>query len=185
MCGLDVHGSTVGLVGFGSIAQAVAARLRGFECRLLYSGPRPKHAEAAALGAEYVPLDELLARSDFVLPLCPLLPSTRGLFGLAQFERMKRTAVLVNAARGAILDHDALLAALQGGLIAAAGLDVTDPEPLPPTHPLLKLSNCLVTPDVGVSTHGCVEAILMTGARNLVHWFTGERDKVRVVQAVA
>ena len=182
---MDVHGSTVGFVGFGRIAQSVARRLLGFSCRLLYSGPRCAPVEAAALGAEYVPLDELLARSDFVLPLCPLLPSTRGLFGLAQFERMKRTAVLVNAARGAIVDHTALLHALQSGLIAAAGLDVTEPEPLPHTHPLLTLSNCLVTPHVGVSTQQCVEAILMTGARNVVHWFTGERDKVRLVQAVA
>ena len=181
MCGRDVHGSVVGLVGFGRIGQAVARRLAGFDCRLLYCGPREKAVEAAAVGAEYVSLDELLQRSDFVVPQCPLLPSTRHMFGLPQFERMKRDAILVNAARGPIVDHEALVTALQTGLIAAAGLDVTDPEPLPSTHPLLTLSNCLVTPHVGVSTAECVERMFMTGAQNLVYWTTGQLDKAHVV----
>ena len=181
MCGKDVHGSTVGLVGFGNIAQAVARRLRGFDCHILYSGPREKRAEAAALGAEYVTFDELLARSDFVVPQCPLLPSTHRMFGLQQFERMKRDAIFVNAARGPIVDQDALITALQTGLIAAAGLDVTDPEPLPVDSPLLKLSNCLVTPHVGVSTSGCIEAMFMTAALNVTHAFSGQMERVHVV----
>ena len=181
MCGKDVHGSTVGLIGFGSIGQAVARRLVGFGCHILYCGPREKREAAAAVGAEYVQLDDLLARSDFVVPQCPLLPSTRHLLSLQQFERMKRDAVLINAARGAIVDQEALVTALQSGLIAAAGLDVTDPEPLPTAHALLKLSNCFITPHIGVSTAECVERMFMTGARNLEYWVTGHINKAYVV----
>ena len=183
MSGKDVHGSTVGLVGFGHIAQAVARRLVGFGCRILYSGPREKPKEAAEVGAEYVSFDELLGRSDFVVPLCPLLPSTTRMFGAAQFERMKRDAVFINAARGAIVDHQALLTALQSGTIAAAGLDVTDPEPLPVGHPLCALGNCVILPHVGVSTCGCIEKMFMTAALNLVHAFSGQMERVLAVPA--
>ena len=183
LCGKDVHGSTVGLVGLGRIAQRLAKRLKAFDCHILYTGPREKPKEAAEVGAEYVSFDELLGRSDFVVPLCPLLPSTTRMFGAAQFERMKRDAVFINAARGAIVDHQALLTALQSGTIAAAGLDVTDPEPLPPDHPLCALDNCFITPHIGVSTAECVESMFMTGAQNLVYWMTGQMDKAHVVPA--
>ena len=159
----------------------MAKRLKGFDCHILYCGPREKAAAAAILGAEYVSLDELLARSDFVVPQCPLLPSTHRMIALPQFERMKRDAVLINAARGPIVDHDALVTALQTGLIAAAGLDVTDPEPLPSTHPLCKLDNCVILPHVGVSTHSCVENMFMTAALNLTHAFSGRMERVHLV----
>ena len=182
MCGKDVHGSTVGLVGFGRIAQRVARRLKAFDCRILYHGPREKPAEAAAVGAEFVSLDELLQRSDFVVPQCPLLPSTKFMFGEAQFERMRRDAVFINTTRGQVVRQEALVTALQKGWIAAAGLDVTDPEPLPLDSPLLALPNCVILPHIGSATTATRKRMLQTAADNLVHWSQGKLDAVHVVK---
>lgn len=181
MCGKDVHGSTVGLVGFGRIAQRVAKRLKAFDCHILYHGPREKPAEAAAVDAEFVSLDDLLARSDFVVPQCPLLPSTRHLFSEPQFERMKRDAIFINTTRGQVVKQEALVTALQKGWIAAAGLDVTDPEPLPTDSPLLSLPNCVILPHIGSATTATRKRMLKTAADNLVNWSKGELDKVHVV----
>lgn len=127
LCGQDVHGSTVGIIGLGRIGLAVARRLVGFGCKILYSGTRPKPAEAALVGAEYCSFDDLLRRSDFVVPQCPLNDSTRHLLNAAAFDKMKPTAVLVNTTRGAVVDQTALYNALKEGKIFAAGLDVTEP----------------------------------------------------------
>src|SRR5947208_1199381 len=116
----DLNGSTLGIVGFGRIGKAVARRAEGFAMTVIHG----------------IPLGELLERSDFVSLHAPLTPQTRGLIGAAELERMKPTAILVNTARGPMVDMDALAAALSNGTIAGAGLDVTDPEPLPPDHPL-------------------------------------------------
>ena len=127
LCGTDVHGSTVGIVGLGRIGLAVAKRLRGFDCKILYSGRRPRPEDAKMVDAEYVPFDELLRRSDFVLPQCPFTDETKHLFNADAFAKMKPSAVFVNTTRGGVVDQTALYDALKQGKIWAAALDVTDP----------------------------------------------------------
>ena len=139
--GADLAGATLGIVGAGRIGEAVARRAAGFEMRIL---------KATSRGG--TPLPELLARSDFVSLHVPLTPSTRHLIDAPALRRMKPTAILVNTARGPIVDQQALIDALHAGTIAAAALDVTDPEPLPPDHPLLRAPNVLVLPHVGSAT---------------------------------
>lgn len=131
LCGKDVFGSTVGIVGIGRIGQAVARRLKGFGCNILYTGPRPKPDLADPVGAKYVDMKTLLNQSDFVIPLCPLNAATRGLFNAEAFAQMKPGSIFINASRGPVVDQIALVHALRNGPMAAAGLDVTDPEPLP------------------------------------------------------
>jgi glyoxylate reductase len=164
LLGHDLHGATVGIVGFGRIGQAVARRLEGFGCELLYS--------SRSGGA---PLDELLERSDFVSLHPPLTPETRGLIGDEALARMKPTAYLVNTARGPIVDSHALARALHDGRIAGAALDVTDPEPLPADHPLLEAPNLLVLPHLGSATHATRERMADMAVDNLLAGLAGER----------
>jgi lactate dehydrogenase-like 2-hydroxyacid dehydrogenase len=148
LLGWDVHGATLGVLGWGRIGQAVARRASGFEMEVIFSDPSVGVGETRD-GAASVTPDELFARSDFLSLHVPLDESTRRLVDEARLSSMKRSAVLVNTARGPVVDHDALAEALAAGRIAYAALDVTDPEPLPPGHPLLELPNCLVVPHVG------------------------------------
>ena len=152
MTGVDLCGATVGIVGMGRIGAAVARRLRGFACRLLYSGPRPRPELAEPVGAAYVPFPALLAESDFVTIHCPLTAETRHLFNRETLGQMKQGAILINTSRGGTVDQEALYEALRNGPLRAAGLDVTTPEPLPPSHPLLTLPNCVILPHVGSAT---------------------------------
>ena len=122
-----------------------------------------------------IPLEELLERSDFVSLHAPLTPQTRGLIGAAELERMKPSAILVNTARGPLVDTDALAVALREGQIAGAGLDVTDPEPLPADHPLLQAPNLVVTPHIGSASHRTREAMADMAVDNLRHALGGER----------
>ena len=139
LLGYGLQESTVGIVGFGSIGHAIVKRLCGFDvARFLYTGHNRKKEE---MGASFVSLDELLEKSDFVVVAVPLNNETRGLFNDVQFAKMKKTAVFVNIGRGAVVDTDALVKALRNKTIFAAGLDVTDPEPLPGDHELMKLPN--------------------------------------------
>ncbi len=149
LLGPELHGATVGVVGFGRIGQAFARRARGFEMKVLYASRRPKPEAEAALAAERVELDELLARADFVSLHTPLTPETHRLMNAERLARMKEGAVLVNTARGKVVDTEALLDALEHGPLFAAGLDVTDPEPLPADHPLLGHPRVVVTPHIG------------------------------------
>jgi glyoxylate reductase len=164
LLGRDLHGATVGIVGFGRIGQAVAQRLEGFECTILHTSRR------GGVGFE-----ELLERSDFVSVHTPLTPETRGLIDAGALRRMKPTAYLVNTARGPVVDTDALAAALQGGEIAGAALDVTDPEPLPADHPLLDAPNLLVLPHLGSATHATRERMAEMAVDNLLAGLRGER----------
>jgi glyoxylate reductase len=148
LLGPDVAGSTLGIVGLGRIGQAVARRAQGFNQRLLYSAARPTEA-GQALGAEFTDFDSLLAAADFISLHLPLTAATHHLFGPAQFAKMKPTAILINTARGGIVDQAALYQALQAGQLAGAALDVTDPEPTPLSEPLLQLANVIVTPHIG------------------------------------
>ena len=143
MLGVDIRGSTVGIIGFGGIGQTIAKRLYGFEVgQFLYCGHIQKPEAAKTIGAKFVSFNELLMKSDFIFIACPLTDETRNMFNSEAFSIMKSTAVLVNVARGAIVDQDALIDALKNRKIFAAGLDVMSPEPLPSDAPLLKLPNC-------------------------------------------
>ena len=152
LLGREVHGSTLGVIGMGRIGRQVAARARGFGMSILYHNRTRNDEAEIALGARYAAKDELLAASDFVVLTVPLTLETRGLIGRAELARMKPTATLVNVARGAVVDKDALTEALTAKRIHAAALDVTDPEPLPRDHPLLTLNNVIITPHLGSAT---------------------------------
>ena len=173
MTGADIFGSTVGIVGLGRIGAAVAQRLTGFGCRLLYSGLAPKPDIAGPVGARFVDFPTLLAESDFVTIHCPLNAATQHLFDAAAFARMKRTAILINTSRGGVIDQEALYTALVTGEIAAAGLDVTTPEPLPPDHPLLGLPNCVILPHIGSASVATRTRMAVMAADNLVAGVTG------------
>jgi glyoxylate reductase len=175
LLGQDIHHATLGIVGFGRIGKEVAKRARGFEMRLLaYDVYRDEEA-ARALGAEFVELDDLLRQSDFVTLHVSLTEETRHLIDARALGLMKPTAILVNAARGPVVDTDALVAALRDGTIFAAGLDVTDPEPLPGDHPLVSLPNATIVPHTASGTVATRDKMAELAARNLVAVLRGER----------
>ena len=170
--GQDVHGSTLGIVGFGRIGRAVAQRARGFDMRVIVTSRR-RSSYADELGVIQVDFQELLGRADHVVVAVPLTEETTHMFDATAFVTMKRTATLVNVSRGAIVDTAALREALESGQIGAAGLDVTDPEPLPADHPLLQLPNCYVIPHLGSSTARTRAAMADLAARNVVAGLQG------------
>lgn len=174
MTGRDLSGSTVGVVGLGSIGTAVAKRLRGFDCTILYSGPNEKPENAASVDARYVELDELLAESDFVTLHCPLNEETRHLINADTLAQMQSTATLVNTGRGGLVDQEALYDALKAGTILAAGLDVTTPEPLPSDHNLLTLDNCIVLPHIGSASIATRRKMAAMAVDNLLAGVAGE-----------
>lgn len=140
--GVEIRGSIIGIVGFGGIGQAIAEDIAGFKPQeIIYSGHSEK-PEGVKLNAKFVAFNELIERSDFVFIACPLTRETCKLFNADVFARMKSTSVLVNVARGDIVDQEALYDALKNNKIFAAGLDVMTPEPLPADHPLMTLPNC-------------------------------------------
>jgi glyoxylate/hydroxypyruvate reductase len=141
LLGQEIRDSTVGIVGFGGIGETIAKRLGGFDVKqFLYCGHSPKKA-ADKFNAKFVPFMQLIAESDFIVIICPLTDETRKMFNAEVFSKMKKTSVLVNIARGDIVDQDALYDALKSEQIFAAGIDVTTPEPLPADHKLLTLPN--------------------------------------------
>ena len=176
LLGHDVHGSTLGIVGFGRIGQALARRASGFGMQILYHDVNrlPPEVEEP-LSATFVPLDELLARSDFVSLHVNLTPDTEHLMNAERLRQMKPTGVLVNTSRGPVVDHDALFEALRDGVIFAAGLDVTEPEPLPPSHPLLTLDSCLVVPHIASASRATRGKMAEMAAANLLAGVRGER----------
>ncbi len=180
MLGREVHSSTLGIIGLGRIGQQVARRARAFDMRVVYHNRRRNEAAEAAVGATYVSFDELLIQSDFVMLCCPLTDETRGLISHAAFARMKPTAILINIARGPVVDTSALTAALQTGRIYAAALDVTDPEPLPRDHPLLKLDNVTIAPHLGSATEQTRRQMAEISVENLLRGLRGEELLHRV-----
>jgi len=174
MTGRDVFGSTVGVVGLGRIGAAFAKRLSGFDCRILYTGPKPKPDVAEPLGADFVDMDTLLAESDFISIHAPYNEETHHLFDAAAFGKMKPTAVLINTSRGGTVDQDALYRALVDGEIGAAGLDVTTPEPLPADHELLTLPNCVILPHIGSASIATRTKMALMAADNLIAGVRGE-----------
>ncbi len=152
LIGKEVYGSTLGIVGLGRIGQQVARRAAGFDMTVLYHNRSRNPAAEMELGVRYASLDDLLASADFVALNVPLTPATRGLISTEELRRMKRDAVLINIARGGVVDTAALYQALSEHWIAGAALDVTEPEPLPRDHPLLRLDNLVITPHLGSAT---------------------------------
>ena len=176
LMGVDVHGATLGIVGFGRIGREVARRGRGFGMRILYHDVHAATPEEEAdLGARRVELDELLRESDFVSLHVNLTPETHHLVDADALRAMKPTAVLVNTSRGPVVDPDALTDALRGGEIFAAGLDVTDPEPLPADHPLVSLPNCVVVPHIASASKVTRGKMAAMAAANLLAGLRGER----------
>jgi len=173
LLGREVHGSTLGVVGLGRIGEQVARRARAFDMAVLYHNRRRRPESEAALGVRYVGRDELLAASDYVVLTVPLTPQTHRLIGRAELARMKPTATLVNVSRGAVVDTDALTEALAGRRIYAAALDVTDPEPLPRDHPLLRLDNVTITPHLGSATEQTRRRMAEVSVENLLAGLSG------------
>ena len=172
----ELAGRTVGYLGFGRIGQAVAARLRAFGCRAIYhDAALPQDpARDEALAARSVGFDELLRRSDVLSLHVPLTAATRGLIGREALAAMKPDAILVNTARGGIVDEDALAVALAGGRLAAAGLDVFAREPPDPAHPLFALRNVVVTPHIAAGTRDALTTKMHAAFANMERFFRGE-----------
>lgn len=169
MCGPGLQNSTVGIFGFGRIGQEIAKRIKPFKPRkILYFNRSGKPKEATEIGAERVSFNELLKQSDFISVSCALTPETKEIFNEAAFQKMKSTAVFVNTSRGGVVDQNALVKALQDGIIWGAGLDVMTPEPLPLNDPLFKLKNCIILPHIGSA---CIETrneMALLCAKNII-----------------
>ncbi len=173
--GTEVHGATLGIVGLGQIGLEVAKRARGFDMKLLYYSRNRKPDLVDSYGLEYAGLPTLPSSADFVTLHLPLTPETRHFIGATELRMMRSTAVLVNASRGPVVDAGALYTALKEGWIYAAGLDVSDPEPIPAGDPLLTLDNVVITPHIGSAAVGTRRATMLLAARNLLAGLKGER----------
>jgi phosphoglycerate dehydrogenase-like enzyme len=175
LVGEDLHDSVVGIVGLGRIGAAIARRLSGFGVRMIYTGPNRKPALESQLRIGYRSLDRLLEQSDHVILSAPLSDSTRRIIDQRALSMMKPSATLVNIARGGLIDMDALAKALRSGVIARAALDVTDPEPIPPKHPLVSLPNCLIIPHLGSASSRTRLKMARRAIENLTAGLEGRR----------
>ena len=180
--GYDVHHATIGIVGMGRIGYAVAKRALGFDMNVLYYKRNRRPDWEDELGIEYVELAHLLKVSDFVTLHVPLTEETTHMIGKAEFELMKPTAILVNIARGPVVDHDALYEALATGQIAGAALDVTEPEPINTDHPLLGLDNLIIAPHLGSATIQTRMKMTTMAMENLFAGLNGEQLPYGVLQ---
>lgn len=170
LLGADLTGATLGIVGWGRIGQAVAKRASGFDMRIIAHSRSPISED----GVKQVDFDTLLAKSDFVSLHTPLTPETRHLINREALRKMKRTAILINTARGPIVDQEALYDALTDGTIAYAALDVTDPEPMQPDHPLLSLPNATIVPHIGSASVQTRNRMAEIAADNLLAGLSGK-----------
>ena len=181
MLGQEAHSTVVGIIGLGRIGWQIARRALGFDMRVLYHNPNPRQDLPPEADVTYVDFDTLLTESDYVVLSLPLKAETEKLIGQQQLRQMKSTAILVNVARGGVVDTDALTAALQKGEIYAAGLDVTDPEPLPRDHPLLQLDNVTIAPHLGSATEQTRQRMAEISVENLWAGLAGKELLHRVV----
>lgn len=167
----DLHGATLGIIGEGALGQGTAKIARGFGMEVLFADHEPPKMP----GVEFTPLDEVLARSDVISLHCPLTPSTRNIIGLPQFRQMKRNALLINTARGGLVDEAALITALDEGLIAGAGFDVLTVEPPRNGHPLLDVRrpNFILTPHVAWASDGAMQFLADQLIDNVELWAAG------------
>lgn len=172
--GQDLANRTVGIVGMGRIGFAFAKRCRfGWNMKVLYSDVNRNDLAEKELGATHVDLDKLLKESDFVSVHTDLNPQTKGMFNAQRFAQMKKTAVFINTARGTLVDQQALADALRNGVIFAAGLDVTDPEPLPLSSELFQLANCTIAPHIASATVHTRDEMARICAENVIAGATG------------
>jgi glyoxylate reductase len=167
LVGGDLHGTTLGIIGLGRIGAAVARRASGFGMRVLYTGPSRKPLLESRLGVAFRTLGGLLEEVDHLMITAPLDESTQHLIDAAALARMRPGSVLVNVSRGPLVDTDALVEALRNGPLAAAALDVTDPEPIAADHPLVSLPNCLITPHIGSASRRTRRAMAEIAVENL------------------
>ena len=175
LLGKDIHGATLGLIGFGRIGREMARRATGFGMRTLYYDQAPADAATEAeLGASAASLETVLAEADFLSLHTILSEETRHLIDAAALRQMKPGAILINTSRGPVVDHDALAEALRSGRLYAAGLDVTDPEPLRADHPLVGLPNCLVVPHIASASERTRDRMAVKAADNLLAGVRGE-----------
>ncbi|CAH2293576.1 glyoxylate reductase hydroxypyruvate reductase [Pelobates cultripes] len=175
LCGAGLSNSTVGIIGLGRIGLAVARRLVPFGVkRFIYTDFQEIPENAKEINAEYVSNDKIAEDSDFVIVNCCLTPETEGLCNKDFFRRMKKTAILINTSRGPVVNQEDLHDALTSGQIAAAGLDVTTPEPIPTDHPLLSLKNCVILPHIGSATLDARNAMSVLTVNNLLQGLAGE-----------
>lgn len=174
MLGREIHGATLGILGMGRIGTQVARRGLAFDMRVIYHNRSRNHAAEEAIRAEYVTFMELLQQSDYLVLSLPLSDDTRNIIGVNELDQMKPTATLINIARGAVVDTDALTDALENQRIYAAGLDVTDPEPLPRGHRLLDLENVVLTPHLGSATVQTRHKMAEISCANLLAGLRGE-----------
>jgi glyoxylate reductase len=180
LLGYEIHGSTLGIIGMGNIGRQVARRARGFDMQVLYHNRNRNLQAEAELGVAYATLPDLLAKSDFVTLNVPLTPETSKMIGRAELKQMKPTAILINLARGGVVDHDALVEALEKGWIAVAAVDVTEPEPLPRDHPLLKLDKVVITPHLGSATTRTRQKMAQLSVDNLRAGLAGRELPSRI-----
>ena len=173
--GAEIHGATLGIVGMGQIGVEMAKRARGFDMRVIYYSRTRKLELESELGMEYFEPSDLLSTADFVTLHIPLTQETRHFIGERELRLMKPTAILLNAARGAVVDSRALYTALKDGWISGAALDVTDPEPILPDDPLLTLDNLVITPHIGSASIDSRRRTCLLAARNVVAGIQGRR----------
>jgi glyoxylate reductase len=176
LLGADLQGATLGIIGLGRIGQAVARRARGFDLKILYYSRQQKEKEfEESIGVKYAELDTLLSESDFITLHTSLSAETYHLISDRSFQLMKSSAILINTARGAIVDAQALYQALITNQIAGAALDVTDPEPIPVDSPLLKLDNVIITPHIGSASYQTRAKMAQMAVDNLIAGLQGKR----------
>ena len=180
LTGQDIYGATLGIVGMGRIGEAVAKRAIGFDMNVVYHNRRRNQEAESRLDLQFKEFEDLLKESDFVCVMTPLTSETEDLIGGEQLEMMKRSAVLINTARGGIVNEDALYEALTNGIIWAAGLDVFKEEPVPLDHPLLRLSNVVTLPHIGSASVKTRLRMAEVAAMNLLKVLEGEEAPNKV-----
>lgn len=177
LTGMDIFGATLGVIGMGRIGEAAAKRAKGFNMDVLYHNRTRKHGAEEMHGFEYAELDELLKKSDFVLLFAPLTEETKNMITKRELGLMKETAILLNVARGGIVNEDDLYEALKNGDIWGAGLDVFETEPVPVDHPLLTLPNVTAIPHIGSASIKTRMAMMKMNQMAIADVLTGKRPK--------
>lgn len=180
LAGHDIHHKTIGIVGMGKIGETVAKRATGFEMNILYHNRTRKLAVEQALGAVYMSFEELVEKSDYIVCLTPLTPETKNMFTREVFQKMKQSAIFINASRGPVVDEQALYEALVAGEIAGAGLDVFDKEPINSSHPLLQLTNVVALPHIGSSSVETRTVMMRLCLDNIATILAGREPKTLV-----
>lgn len=174
LLGQDIHHSTLGLIGLGRIGSEMAKRAKGFSMKVMYYDMFRREDLEQSMGIVFADLDTVIREADFLSIHTPLTPETRHLMNAERFKMMKKTAILINSARGPIVDTMALNDALRAGTIAGAGLDVTDPEPIPMDHPLVTAPNCIIAPHIASGSVVTRTKMSEIAAGNIINGICGK-----------